>query len=152
MTKRVRIIGAGLAGCEAAWQLAERGIDVDLVEMKPLRRTEAQSTDRLGELVCSNSLRSRNPLNPIGLIKDEMQRMGSLIITAAEANAVPAGDALAVDRDGFSAYIENALEQHPKIERRAEIVEKLPSDIPTVVSTGPYSDRACPGYRQIYED
>ena len=137
MTKRVRIIGAGLAGCEAAWQLAERGIDVDLVEMKPLRRTEAQSTDRLGELVCSNSLRSRNPLNPIGLIKDEMQRMGSLIITAAEANAVPAGDALAVDRDGFSAYIENALEQHPKIERRAEIVEKLPSDMPTVVSTGP---------------
>ena len=153
MTKRVRIIGAGLAGCEAAWQLAERGIDVDLVEMKPLRRTEAQSTDRLGELVCSNSLRSRNPLNPIGLIKDEMQRMGSLIITAAEANAVPAGDALAVDRDGFSAYIENALEQHPKIERRAEVVEKLPSDMPTVVSTGPLTaTELAQGYRQVYED
>lgn len=137
MTKRIRIIGAGLAGCEAAWQCAERGIEVELVEMKPLRRTEAQSSDRLGELVCSNSLRSRNPLNPIGLIKDEMHRMGSLIIDAAEANAVPAGDALAVDREGFSAFIEAALERHPKIERRAEVVEKLPDDLPTIVSTGP---------------
>ena len=137
MTKRVRIIGAGLAGCEAAWQCAERGIEVELVEMKPLRRTEAQNSDRLGELVCSNSLRSRNPLNPIGLIKDEMQRMGSLIIDAAEANAVPAGDALAVDREGFSEHIEKALEEHPRISRHAQVVEKLPSDLPTIVSTGP---------------
>ena len=137
MTKRVRIIGAGLAGCEAAWQCAQRGIEVELVEMKPLRRTEAQNSDRLGELVCSNSLRSRNPLNPIGLIKDEMQRMSSLIIDAAEANAVPAGDALAVDRDGFSAHIEEALEEHPNITRQAQVVEKLPDDLPTIVSTGP---------------
>jgi len=137
MEHRVRIIGAGLAGCEAAWQCAERGLQVELVEMRPLRRTEAQTTDRLGELVCSNSLRSRNPLNPIGLIKDEMKRLHSLIISAAEQSAVPAGDALAVDRDAFSSHIEEALEAHPNITRTNQIVTELPTDIPTIVSTGP---------------
>ncbi len=137
MTETVRIIGAGLAGCEAAWQLAEAGIAVTLHEMKPKRRTAAQNSDKLGELVCSNSLRSRNPLNAVGLIKEEMRRLDSLIIRAATENRVPAGDALAVEREGFSDTIERAIDEHPLIERHSEVVETLPADGHTIVSTGP---------------
>ena len=137
MTETVRIIGAGLAGCEAAWQLAEAGIPVTLFEMKPERRTPAQNSDKLGELVCSNSLRSRNPLNAVGLIKEEMWRLGSLIIRAATENQVPAGDALAVEREGFSETIERAIHDHPLIERKSEVVKALPNDGHTIVSTGP---------------
>jgi len=137
MTQTVRIIGAGLAGCEAAWQLAQAGIPVVLHEMKPTRRTPAQNSDRLGELVCSNSLRSQNPLNAVGLIKEEMWRLGSLIIRAATENRVPAGDALAVEREAFSQCIEDAIANHPLIERRNEVVETLPTEGHTIVSTGP---------------
>ncbi|MED5464195.1 MAG: methylenetetrahydrofolate--tRNA-(uracil(54)-C(5))-methyltransferase (FADH(2)-oxidizing) TrmFO [Myxococcota bacterium] len=137
MKSQVTVIGGGLAGCEAAWQLAERGVHVTLIEMKSLRKTPAQTTDALAELVCSNSLRSRNPLNAVGLIKDEMQRLNSLIIHAAQTNAVPAGDALAVDREGFSDTIASRIDGHPNIERRAEVVTALPEEGPTIVATGP---------------
>src|ERR1700732_819249 len=96
---RVTIIGAGLAGCEASWQLAERGIDVTLVEQKPLARTPAQNTDSLCELVCSNSMRGAALANAVGLLKEELRRVGSLVLACAEETKVPAGGALAVDRD-----------------------------------------------------
>src|SRR6185369_3520295 len=98
---RVTIVGAGLAGCEAAWQLAERGIDVTLVEQKPLARTPAQTSDQLCELVCSNSMRGAALVNAVGLLKEELRRAGSLILRTADFAKVPAGGALAVDRDVF---------------------------------------------------
>jgi len=119
----VHIIGGGLAGSEAAWQAAETGIRVVLHEMRPDRMTEAHRTDGLAELVCSNSFRSDDAANnAVGLLHAEMRRLDSLIMRAADANQVPAGGALAVDRDGFSAAVSNALHQHPRIEiRRGEI-------------------------------
>ncbi|MBC8292092.1 MAG: FAD-dependent oxidoreductase, partial [Proteobacteria bacterium] len=99
---KVTVIGGGLAGCEAAWQLARQGVAVDLFEMRPLRGTEAHTTDGLAELVCSNSLRDNSLSSAVGVLKEEMRRMGSLIIAAAEADQVPAGPALAGDRGGFS--------------------------------------------------
>ena len=101
----VSIIGAGLAGCEAAWQLSKRGFSVRLYEQKPERRTPAQNSDQLAELVCSNSFRSVNPMNAVGLLKEEMAAAGSLILWAAKLARVPAGDALAVDRDRFAALV-----------------------------------------------
>ena len=101
----IRIIGAGLAGCEAAWQAANRGVNVTLCEMKPKKFTPAHHSENFAELVCSNSLRSNELSNAVGLLKEEMRRLGSLMIEAADATAVPAGSALAVDRTGFSAYI-----------------------------------------------
>src|SRR5271154_3007016 len=106
---RVTIIGAGLAGCEAAWQLAERGIDVRLVEQKPIARTPAQSSDALCELVCSNSMRGAAVVNAVGLLKEELRRAGSLILACADLAKVPAGGALAVDRDVFSAEVTERL-------------------------------------------
>src|SRR5258707_14388415 len=115
----VHIVGAGLAGSEAAWQVANSGIRVVLHEMRPQRMTDAHRTEGLAELVCSNSFRSDDAANnAVGLLHAEMRRLGSLIMRAADANQVPAGGALAVDRDGFSAAVTTALEDHPLIELR----------------------------------
>src|SRR4051812_49194831 len=136
----VHIIGAGLAGSEAAWQAAEAGVRVVLHEMRPHRMTEAHRTDGLAELVCSNSFRSDDAANnAVGLLHAEMRHLGSLIMRAADANQVPAGGALAVDRDGFSLAVTTALQDHPLIEiRRAEIDGLPPADWRNViVATGP---------------
>src|SRR5512143_1074457 len=117
--KTVHVIGGGLAGSEAAWQLARAGVPVVLHEMRPVRGTDAHRTDGLAELVCSNSFRSDEArTNAVGLLHHEMRRMGSLIMRAADANQVPAGGALAVDREGFSAAVTRALEGHPRIALR----------------------------------
>ncbi len=136
----VEIIGAGLAGCEAAFQLAERGIKVRLVEQKPLRRTPAQHTDALCELVCSNSLRGAALVNAVGLLKEELRRAGSLILRSADIAKVPAGGALAVDRDVFSRTITETIEKHPNITLEHRIVTTIPessADHPVIVATGP---------------
>ncbi|MFN5408752.1 methylenetetrahydrofolate--tRNA-(uracil(54)-C(5))-methyltransferase (FADH(2)-oxidizing) TrmFO [Bradyrhizobium sp.] len=136
----VHVIGAGLAGSEAAWQLAEAGVDVVLHEMRPDRMTEAHRTATPAELVCSNSFRSDDAANnAVGLLHAEMRRLGSLIMRAADANQVPAGGALAVDREGFSAAVATALNGHPRIElRRGEITGLPPSDWDNVIiATGP---------------
>src|SRR5262252_3439969 len=140
MVKSVHIVGGGLAGSEAAWQLASAGVPVVLHEMRPVRRTEAHQTEGLAELVCSNSFRSDDAANnAVGLLHAEMRRLGSLIMRAADANQVPAGGALAVDRDGFSALITRALRDHPLIElRRGEVAGLPPPDWDNViVATGP---------------
>src|ERR1700676_4188336 len=136
----IHIIGGGLAGCEAAWQIVGRGVPVVLHEMRPLRGTAAHKTAALAELVCSNSFRSDDPEhNAVGLLHEEMRRLGSLIMRAADANQVPAGGALAVDRDGFSAVITGTLEAHPLVTLcREEIAGIPPSDWDNViVATGP---------------
>src|SRR6516164_12770 len=129
-SKTVHIIGAGLAGSEAAWQVAKSGVPVVLHEMRPTRMTEAHRTDGLAELVCSHSFRSDDAAsNAVGLLHAEMRRLDSLIMRAADANQVPAGGALAVDRDGFSAAVTRALHEHPRIEiRRGEIAGLPPAD------------------------
>src|SRR5919201_1371753 len=123
----VHVIGGGLAGTEAAWQIAARGVPVVLHEMRPMHTTAAHKTAALAELVCSNSFRSDNrEHNAVGLLHEEMRRLGSLIMQTADANQVPAGGALAVDRDGFSAAITRAIEAHPLIEVRREEITALP--------------------------
>src|ERR1700754_2080978 len=142
MFQPVHIVGAGLAGSEAAWQVANAGVPVVLHEMRPHRMTEAHRTQGLAELVCSNSFRSDDAANnAVGLLHAEMRRLGSLIMRAADANQVPAGGALAVDRDGFSAAVTQALENHPLIEiERSEIAGLPPADWGNViVATGPLS-------------
>ncbi len=137
---RVTVIGAGLAGCEAAWQLAERGNDVLLLEQKPLRRTPAQTSDRIAELVCSNSMRGAALVNAVGLLKEELRRSGSLILTCADEAKVPAGGALAVDRDVFAEKVTARIQGHPRITLEARVVEKIPEatfDSPVVLATGP---------------
>ena len=114
--KKVNVIGAGLAGSEAAWQLAQRGIPVRLYEMRPHKYSPAHHTDGFGELVCSNSLRANNLENAVGLLKEELRRCDSLIMRCADNNQVPAGGALAVDREKFSAQITQTLKQHPLVE------------------------------------
>jgi methylenetetrahydrofolate--tRNA-(uracil-5-)-methyltransferase len=141
---RVHIIGAGLAGSEAAWQVANAGIPVVVHEMRPHRMTEAHRTDGLAELVCSNSFRSDDAAtNAVGLLHAEMRRLGSLIMQAADANQVPAGGALAVDRDGFSAAVTGVLRDHPLIElKRGEIAGLPPPDWDNViVATGPLTSQ-----------
>src|SRR5476649_2922774 len=130
LSQPVHIIGAGLAGSEAAWQLANAGVRVVLHEMRPARMTEAHRTDGLAELVCSNSFRSDDAANnAVGLLHAEMRRLSSLIMRSADSNQVPAGGALAVDRDGFSAAVTKALQDHPLIEiHRAEIGGLPPAD------------------------
>jgi methylenetetrahydrofolate--tRNA-(uracil-5-)-methyltransferase len=138
--RSVHVIGGGLAGCEAAWQLAEAGVPAILHEMRPLRATEAHVTGTLAELVCSNSLRSDDAeRNAVGLLHEEMRRLGSLILKAADANRVPAGGALAVDREGFAGAVEKALDAHPRIElRRAEVTDLAPAEWEAaIVATGP---------------
>src|SRR3569623_508178 len=136
----IHVIGGGLAGSEAAWQIAARGRHVVLHEMRPVRTTEAHQTESLAELVCSNSFRSDDAANnAVGLLHAEMRRLGSLIMRAADANQVPAGGALAVDRDGFSAAVTKALDDHPLIEiARAEVDGLPPADWDyVIVATGP---------------
>ncbi len=141
----VTVIGAGLAGCEVAWQLAERGIDVRLVEQKPHARTPAQTTDAFCELVCSNSFRGAALANAVGLLKEELRRAGSLILRSADATRVPAGGALAVDRDAFSALVTDRLRSHPRVTLEARVVEAIPAaspEAPVVLATGPLTGDA----------
>lgn len=133
----VTVIGAGLAGSEAAWQLVSRGVPVILYEMRPVRRTPAHTTDQFAELVCSNSLRANGLTNAVGLLKEEMRKLGSLIMQQADKHAVPAGGALAVDRDGFSGGITETLRNHPLVEVRNEELLELPEDGIVIVATGP---------------
>src|SRR5881398_2414840 len=147
-TEPVHIVGAGLAGSEAAWQIASSGIPVILHEMRPQRMTEAHRTDGLAELVCSNSFRSDDAANnAVGLLHAEMRRLGSLIMRAADANQVPAGGALAVDREGFSAAVTRALEQHPNVTIVREEVAGLPPEAwgSCIVATGPVTAPALAG-------
>lgn len=132
----VNVIGAGLAGCEAAWQLANRNIKVKLYEMRPEKSTPAFHTDQFAELVCSNSLRSDSLNNAVGVMKEEMRRLNSLILKAADENRVPAGSALAVDRNNFSKAITQAIQNHPLIEVVKEEVTQIPEG-PTVIAAGP---------------
>ncbi len=133
----LRVIGAGLAGCEAAWQAAERGIAVDLYEMRPMTTGPAHKTARFAELVCSNSLRGASLENAVGLLKEELALLDSLIVTSARAAAVPAGGALAVDRDRFSELVETRLGAHPNVRVLREEVRSLDSGVPTIVACGP---------------
>ncbi|QIH75743.1 FADH(2)-oxidizing methylenetetrahydrofolate--tRNA-(uracil(54)-C(5))- methyltransferase TrmFO [Macrococcoides canis] len=132
----VNIIGAGLAGSEAAYQIAERGIKVKLYEMRPVKQTPAHHTDKFAELVCSNSLRGNALTNAVGVLKEEMRRLDSLIIKAADNASVPAGGALAVDRHEFSGYVTDTLKQHANIEVINEEITEIP-DGPTIIATGP---------------
>ncbi len=142
MSERIlTVIGAGLAGSEAAWQAANRGVRVVLYEMRPHRMTPAHRTDKFAELVCSNSLGAKEIDRALGLLKAEMRRLNSLIVQAAEANALPAGRALAVDREGFAAMVTDALLHHPNIEVRREEVTTIP-DGPTIIATGPLTSDA----------
>ncbi len=134
---QITIIGAGLAGCEAAWQAAKEGCNVKLYEMKPERFSPAHESADLAELVCSNSLRGAGMNNAVGCLKEELRRVGSLFIEAADATAVPAGGALAVDRDEFSKYVSDKIAAHPKIELIREEVTSLPSEGAVILASGP---------------
>ncbi len=132
----VKVIGAGLAGCEAAWQLAQRGIEVALYEMKPNKKSPAHHTDTLAELVCSNSLRGDRIENAVGLLKEELRRMGSLILSCADATRVEAGGCLAVDRQGFSDLVTEKIKNHPNITLIHEEITQVPEG-PVIIATGP---------------
>jgi len=138
---KATVIGAGLAGCEAAWQLACRGISVTLIDMKPERFTPAHHSAGFAELVCSNSLRSDQLTNAVGLLKEEMRQLGSLIMKAADATRVPAGGALAVDREAFSKFVTDAVENHPLITVERREVTQLPTEN-AVIATGPLTSDA----------
>ena len=138
----INIYGAGLAGCEAAWQAAQRGVKVRLFEMKPHKMTPAHHSNGFAELVCSNSLRSDCVSNAVGLLKEEMRRFDSLIMQAADATRVPAGSALAVDRTKFSQYITDRIRNHPNIEVVEEEVSSLEEGTVTVIATGPLTSDA----------
>lgn len=134
---KVTIIGAGLAGSEAAWQVAEAGFDVELYEMRPQVMSPAHHTDQFAELVCSNSLRGAAVENAVGLLKEEMRRLNSLIMKAADATKVPAGGALAVDREAFSKYITDTLKQHPRVKITYQEVTEIPAADPLIIASGP---------------
>jgi len=134
---KVTIIGAGLAGSEAAWQVAEAGFDVELYEMRPQVMSPAHHTDQFAELVCSNSLRGAAVENAVGLLKEEMRRLNSLIMKAADATKVPAGGALAVDREAFSKYITDTLKQHPRVKITYQEVTEIPVAEPLIIASGP---------------
>ena len=139
--ERVTVIGAGLAGCEACWQLINRNIPVTLVEMRPTKMTPAHKSEKFAELVCSNSLRSNALNNAVGVMKEEMRRMNSLIMKVADETAVPAGSALAVDRESFSARITEIIKNHPLV----EVLEAEGTEIPegnVIVATGPLTSDA----------
>ncbi|MBA2848280.1 methylenetetrahydrofolate--tRNA-(uracil-5-)-methyltransferase [Thermosulfuriphilus ammonigenes] len=139
---KVVIVGGGLAGSEAAWQLARRGVPVRLYEMRPLRLTPAHKTGFLAELVCSNSLRSAELTSAVGLLKEEMRLLGSLIMEAALATRVPAGKALAVDRDRFAAFVTERLAAHPLIEIIREEVREIPPEEVVIIATGPLTSES----------
>ena len=140
MTK-IKVVGAGLAGSEAAWQLAERGYQVELIEMKPLKKTPAHHVDTFAELVCSNSLRGDRLENAVGLLKEELRRMGSLILQCADATRVEAGGCLAVDRQGFSDMVTEKIRNHPNITVTAQEVTEVPEG-PVIIATGPLTSDA----------
>ncbi|HEU4381923.1 MAG TPA: methylenetetrahydrofolate--tRNA-(uracil(54)-C(5))-methyltransferase (FADH(2)-oxidizing) TrmFO [Anaeromyxobacteraceae bacterium] len=157
---RVTVIGGGLAGCEAAFRLARGGVEVDLLEMKPVRRGPVQRSDDLAELVCSNSLRSDDPHNAVGLLHEELRRAGSLVLSCADQTRVPAGDALAVDRERFSRLVTERLESEPLVRLRREEATRLPEPPGlAVVATGPLTSdplaaevaRACGGHLAFYD-
>jgi methylenetetrahydrofolate--tRNA-(uracil-5-)-methyltransferase len=139
--KTVNVIGAGLAGSEAAWQLANRGVRVRLYEMRPVKQTPAHHTDKFAELVCSNSLRANSLTNAVGVLKEEMRRLNSVIIQAADACSVPAGGALAVDRHEFAERVTNLVQGHPNVTVVREEVTDIP-DGPTIIATGPLTSQA----------
>jgi methylenetetrahydrofolate--tRNA-(uracil-5-)-methyltransferase len=141
MTKYVNIIGAGLAGSEAAWQVAKRGVNVRLYEMRPVKQTPAHHTDKFAELVCSNSLRANNLTNAVGVIKEEMRTLDSVIIESADKASVPAGGALAVDRHEFAGMVTDKVRNHPLVEVINEEVTEIPEGI-TIVATGPLTSPA----------
>jgi methylenetetrahydrofolate--tRNA-(uracil-5-)-methyltransferase len=138
----ITIIGAGLAGCEAAWQIARQGIPVDLFEMRPHRMTPAHQSDRLSELVCSNSLRGTDLHNAVGLLKEELRRCNSLFIAIADAHAVPAGGALAVDREGFADGVTKVIEGHPLITLRRQEITEIPDNRLVIIASGPLTSDA----------
>src|SRR6476660_5170060 len=141
----VHIIGGGLAGTEAAWQVASRGVPVTLFEMRPVRPTLVHKTDGLAELVCSNSFRGDKLDNAVGLLKEEMRRLGSLVMRAAEASRVPAGAALAVDREQFAQTITDALASHPLVTIVREEIAAIPESTdrdPVIIATGPLTSDA----------
>ena len=136
---KVKVIGAGLAGSEAAWQLANRGIEVELYEMRPAKKSPAHHTGDFAELVCSNSLRGDRLENAVGLLKEELRRVGSIIMECAEATRVEAGGALAVDRHGFSAMVTEKIRNHPNITVIGEEVTEIPEG-PVIIATGPLTE------------
>jgi methylenetetrahydrofolate--tRNA-(uracil-5-)-methyltransferase len=140
----VHVVGGGLAGSEAAWQAASRGVDVVLHEMRPVRATAVHKTDRLAELVCSNSFRGDKLDNAVGLLKEEMRRLGSLVMRAADAARVPAGAALAVDRDRFASEITRVISSHPRIRLIREEIPRVPASLdgPVVIATGPLTSES----------
>lgn len=146
MKEQINIYGAGLAGCEAAWQAAQRGVKVRLYEMKPHKYTPAHHAEGFAELVCSNSLRSDSTANAVGLLKEEMRRLGSLIMEAADATRVPAGSALAVDRSLFSAYVTEKISAHPNIEIVSAEADHVEEDTVTVIATGPLTSDPMAAY------
>lgn len=153
MTKIVNVIGAGLAGCEAAYQLAKRGINVRLYEMKPKEHSPAHHSNNFAELVCSNSLRSDQLENAVGLLKQELRIMDSLILRAADMTRVPAGGALAVDRDGFSDYVTKEIQGTKNIEIIYEELSGIPDDNITIIATGPLTSEPMFNYiKQIIGD
>ncbi|WP_288227860.1 FADH(2)-oxidizing methylenetetrahydrofolate--tRNA-(uracil(54)-C(5))-methyltransferase TrmFO, partial [uncultured Enterococcus sp.] len=141
MVKTVNVIGAGLAGSEAAWQLAEAGVPVNLYEMRPVKSTPAHHTADFAELVCSNSLRGNGLTNAVGVLKEEMRRLNSIVVTSADETAVPAGGALAVDRNNFSALITKKVKEHPLVTVVLEEIKKIPEGI-TVIATGPLTSES----------
>ncbi|WP_313798690.1 FADH(2)-oxidizing methylenetetrahydrofolate--tRNA-(uracil(54)-C(5))-methyltransferase TrmFO [Cytobacillus sp.] len=141
MKETVNVIGAGLAGSEAAWQIANRGIQVRLYEMRPVRQTPAHHTDKFAELVCSNSLRANTLTNAVGVLKEEMRKLNSVIIASADACAVPAGGALAVDRHEFAALVTDKVRNHPNVTVITEEMTEIPEG-PTVIATGPLTSEA----------
>ncbi len=142
MQNKVTVIGAGLAGCEAAWQLAQRGIEVELHEMKPEKKTPAHHADDFAELVCSNSLRSNELTNAAGLLKEELRRLGGLVIRCADENQVEAGGALAVDREAFAKAVTDKIQNHPRITVIPGEVTELPEQGHVIVATGPLTSDA----------
>ena len=134
--KHVNVIGAGLAGSEAAWQIAQAGIEVHLYEMRPVKMTDAHHTEDFAELVCSNSLRGNSLANAVGVLKEEMRRLNSVVITSADETAVPAGGALAVDRHAFSGMVTKKVKEHPLVTVFSEEVTTIPEGV-TIVATGP---------------
>lgn len=147
MDKKINVIGAGLAGCEAAWQIAKRGGKVFLYEMKPNKKSPAHHLDTFAELVCSNSLRSNQLENAVGLLKEELRRMGSLIMECADKNAVPAGGALAVDREDFSKCVTEKIRNNPNITVIEQEVTHIDDSDLTVIATGPLTSEAL--FREI---
>jgi methylenetetrahydrofolate--tRNA-(uracil-5-)-methyltransferase len=139
---KIRVIGGGLAGTEAAWQIARHGLDVDLYEMRPMRKTPAHVTDNLAELVCSNSLKSNDPFHAPGLLKQEMRILNSLVIDAADRSAVPAGMSLSVDREVFAKNIQDKLEEHPNVRIVREEVTAIPEDGINIIATGPLTSES----------